>query len=684
MTSRRRHQQGSRLFALYVLASLVPISVIGAVAVRGDTNAGNEFGLAWGRAQSAVIEQMAIAPALRGADLSLGLNSAERGRVQSATDLAIFNGTVSHLRLRSFTGAVEFSDDGGVAGSVPASDPAFLAAAAGGTDVKILESRQHSPGMVRVIQPVIAAANGQATGVLEVYLPFDAIATKVAAETRTEITRVALSLVGLFALLALISWWTTRALRQNAATHEYESLHDSLTGLPNRELFRRTAQDALDRGRRGERGALVLIDLDHFKEVNDTFGHHAGDELLQIVGRRLRGSLRTDDMVARLGGDEFAMVLPRGGGREETLALLHRIRDELAQDILLDDIPLCVEASFGVCYYPESAETVEDLLQHADAAMYQGKQGPEGIVIYEEATTPHATRTLAVQRELRAALQRHEFVLHYQPKLKLDSGRVTCLEALVRWQHPERGLLLPSAFLPVAESCELIHPLTSWVLRRALADYTAWTAAGHDWMVSVNVSAQNLASPEFAAGVGQMLHEAGVPADRLHLEVNETALAFDVDLARRVIGPLIDQGISIAMDHVGMGRTDLAQFMSGHVSEIKIDPSFLTSLPGEEQDRALVRSVIGLGHTLGCRVTAQGVESQEVADVLEDAGCDDAQGNLWLHPGPWTDVPRKFDDTTATSASGTAGTRRTPPTESALPTEGKSAQTMRGDQRASR
>jgi diguanylate cyclase len=682
MTGRRRRQQGSRLFALYVLASLIPISVIGAVAVRGDSNAGAEFGRDWGRAQSAVIEEMTIAPALRGADLSLGLNKAERGRLQSATDLAIFNGTVSHLRLRSFKGTVEFSDDGSVAGSVPADDPAFRAAAAGRTDVSLIPGTRSSPSLVRVLQPVIAAANGHATGVLEVYLPYDAIATKVAAETRTEIIRLALSLVGLFTLLALVSWWTTRTLRQNAATHEYESLHDSLTGLPNRELFRQTAEEALDRGRRGEHGAVVLLDLDHFKEVNDTFGHHAGDELLRVVGRRLRGSLRTDDLVARLGGDEFAMVLPRGGGREATMALLNRIQDELSREVVLEGVPLRVEASFGVCFYPENAETVEDLLQHADAAMYRGKQGPVGIVIYQESKPHQATRSLAIQRELRMALDRDELVLHYQPKVKLGSGRVTALEALVRWQHPERGLLLPSEFLSVAESCELIQPLTRWVLRRALADCTAWTAAGHDWGVSVNVSEQNLTSPEFAGSVGQILQEAGVPPERLHLEVSETALAFDVELARRVIGPLIDQGISIALDHFGMDRTDLAQFVTAHVAEIKIDRTFLTDLPGNERHRAIVRSVILLGHSLGCRVTAQGVESQAVADALAVAGCDSAQGYLWLQPGPWTEVARAFD--TPGMAGNTIITAATADMADTADTADATLQGSRGDTKASR
>jgi EAL domain-containing protein (putative c-di-GMP-specific phosphodiesterase class I) len=362
------------------------------------------------------------------------------------------------------------------------------------------------------------------------------------------------------------------------------------------------------------------------------------------------------------------MVLPRGGGHEETLALLYRIREELAEEVVLDGVSLSVAASFGVCFYPQSAETVEDLLQHADAAMYRGKQGQPnqgGIVIYEAAMAHHPTHALLIQRELRGALDRDELVLHYQPKVTLSSGRVTCLEALVRWQHPARGLLLPSEFLSAAESCEVIEPLTSWVLRRALSDYLAWTAAGHDWMVAVNVSARNLRSPEFAGSVAQILLEANVPPRRLHLEVSETALAFDVELARTAIGPLIEQGISVALDHFGMDRTDLAQLLNAGVSEIKMDRTFLADLPGNERDRATVRSVITLGHALGCRVTAQGVESREVAEVLEDAGCDEAQGYLWLHPGPWSGVARAFGtaekpaDTAVTPSQTTRGGLRT-------------------------
>ena len=451
MTIRRRRQQGSRLFALYVVASLLPISGIGVLAMRGDATSADQFGLDWGRAQGAIIEDMVVAPALRGADLSQGLNSTERERLQSATDLAIFNGRVAHLRLLSFTGTVEFSDNSSLAGSVSPSDPAFRTAAAGGTDVRVIEKHQNSPAAVRVTLPVIAGANGRAAGVLEVDLPYDAIATKVQGETRAKMIRFALSLVGLFAVLAFISWWTTRALRENATEHERRSLHDSLTGLPNRQLFLRTAEEALARSHNGEPGALVLIDLDHFKEVNDTLGHQAGDELLQVVASRLSESLRTDDTVARLGGDEFGLVLPRAGGRADTVALLTRVRHELGEEVMLNGVSLNVGASFGICFYPDGAETVEQLLRHADAAMYQGKYGPTGVVVYDVGTPQHATHVLLMHDELLRALDRDELVLHYQPKMELLTGRVSCLEALVRWQHPDRGLLLPSEFLSVAE-----------------------------------------------------------------------------------------------------------------------------------------------------------------------------------------------------------------------------------------
>jgi len=242
-------------------------------------------------------------------------------------------------------------------------------------------------------------------------------------------------------------------------------------------------------------------------------------------------------------------------------------------------------------------------------------------------------------------------VLHYQPTIELGTDLVSCLEALVRWQHPEWGLLMPSQFLSVAEQdFELMGSLTSWVLRRALADHVAWTKAGHDWAVAVNISAPDLGSLEFADTVGQILAEAGVLPDRIHLEVAETELAFDTDLARQVVAALTAQGIVMSIDDFGISYTSLSQLRTLEVSEVKIDRTFLAALPGSEQDRAKVRSLIDLGHSLGCSVTAEGVEWQDVADWLVDAGCDHAQGYLWLRPRAWTEVAQVFGATTVTTA----------------------------------
>ena len=299
--------------------------------------------------------------------------------------------------------------------------------------------------------------------------------------------------------------------------------------------------------------------------------------------------------------------------------------------------------------------------------------GAIGVVIGRlsaaDSTTPQpAAQALVIQNELRAALDLDQLVLHYQPKVELGSGRVVCLEALVRWQHPGRGLLMPSEFLPVAAQYpELMGSLTGWVLRRALGDYKAWTAVGRDWTVAVNISAADLGSVEFAGTVGQILAEAGVRPDRLHLEVIETELAFDTERASQVVGALAAQGILMSIDDFGIGYTSLSQLRTLLVCEVKIDRTFLAALPGSEQDRAKVRSLIDLGHSLGCSVTAEGVEWQDVADWLVDAGCDHAQGYLWLRPRTWTEVAQVFGATTATTAM-TAMTAMTKAATQSTPT----------------
>jgi diguanylate cyclase (GGDEF)-like protein len=634
--SKSRRHVGSRLFAAYAAASLVPVLLLGVVLVRDYRREALESGLAQGRAQAAVIEEMAIAPALTGADLDHQLTARERERLQNATDLAIFNGSVIRLRLRGFKGRVVFSDNGSTAGALPTSHHAFRAAAAGRTAVAVVQDPDGEPGQViRVLQPVVAKATGQSTGVLELYLPYGTIAQHAQAQLRRTYWRLAAGLTGLYTVLALIAWSTTRRLRRHATQHEYEALHDALTGLPNRKWFRERAEQAVGSG---QRGAIVLVDLDRFKDVNDTLGHHAGDELLRIVAERLPTHLRTDDTVARLGGDEFGLILSGISDAAQVWELLERVREELAGQIVLDTVPLSIEASFGVALFPAHGDTVEVLLQHADVAMYQGKRGIAGVVVYESATAANPTQRLIVQGELRRALEREELVLHYQPKVELATGQICGVEALVRWDHPQRGLLPPGEFLSAAEQSNLIDPLTAWVLRRALTDHASWAALGIPWPVAVNVSARNLEARAFPESVTALLAELGVPADRLYIEITETALAADAVAAARAVGALAVQGIAIAIDDFGKGYTSLSQLRTLPITELKIDRTFLMELERDERNRAIVRSIIGLADGLGCRVTAEGVESPDTAAWLADAGCQCAQGFLFSKPLPFEEL----------------------------------------------
>jgi diguanylate cyclase (GGDEF)-like protein len=638
--SKSRRHVGSRLFAAYAAASLVPVMLLGVVLVRDYRREALESGLAQGRAQAAVIEEMAIAPALTGADLDHQLTATERERLQNATDLAIFNGSVIRLCLRGFKGRVVFSDDGSTAGALPTSHHAFRAAAAGRTEVAVVQDPDGElHQVIRVLQPVVAKATGQSTGVLELYLPYSTIAKHTQAQLHRTYWRLAAGLTALYAVLALIAWSTTRRLRRHATQHEYEALHDALTGLPNRKWFRERAEQAVGSG---QRGAIVLVDLDRFKDVNDTLGHHAGDELLRIVAQRLPAHLRTDDTVARLGGDEFGLILAGISDAAQVRELLEQVREELAAQIVLDTVPLSIEASFGVALFPAHGDTVEVLLQHADAAMYQGKRGISGVVVYESAAATNPTHRLIVQGELRRALEREELVLHYQPKVELATGQICGVEALVRWDHPQRGLLPPGEFLPAAEQSNLIDPLTAWVLRRALTDHARWAALGIPWPVAVNVSARNLEAEAFPESVTALLTELGVPADRLNIEITETALAADAVAAARAVGALAAQGAAIAIDDFGKGYTSLSQLRTLPITELKIDRTFLMELERDERNRAIVRSIIGLADGLGCRVTAEGVESPDTAAWLAEAGCQCAQGFLFSKPLPYEELINRY------------------------------------------
>jgi diguanylate cyclase (GGDEF)-like protein len=443
--------------------------------------------------------------------------------------------------------------------------------------------------------------------------------------------------VGSFALsvfLLLINGYQRRLVRQ--------ALHDPLTGLPNRELFADRVGQAIRNADRELRPAvLLLLDLDRFKEVNDTLGHHHGDLLLIQVGQRLAGALREADTVARLGGDEFAVLLP-GATAEGAGAVADKLRVALQQPLSIDGITLDLDASIGIAVYPEHGNDPAELLQHADVAMYGAKQAHVGFLVYDPTVDQHSPKRLALLGGLRRALEDDQLVLHYQPKADLGSGQIHSVEALVRWQHPEHGLLGPGEFIPLAERTGLIHPLTRWVLNAALNQAAHWQHDGRRLSVAVNISTRCLLDPSFPDQVTSQLATWQIPADLLVLEITESAVMADPNLALEVLGRLHRLGVGLAVDDFGTGYSSMAYLKELPVDELKIDRSFVSQMATSPSDAVIVRSTIDLGHNLGLRVVAEGVETQHAWQQLSALGCDIAQGYYLGRPMPAAELEQQL------------------------------------------
>jgi diguanylate cyclase (GGDEF)-like protein/PAS domain S-box-containing protein len=417
-----------------------------------------------------------------------------------------------------------------------------------------------------------------------------------------------------------------RALTSQAFT-------DQLTGLPNRALLRDRAQQALRlAGRQGVTAALLLLDLDRFKEVNDTLGHHHGDLLLQQVAERLHGSLRGSDTVARLGGDEFAVLLPQIAGVQEATVVADKLSAAIEAPFAVDGLSLDVDVSIGVAVYPDHASDPNELLQRADVAMYAAKATHAAYTIYDPSLDQHNPRRLGLLGQLRRALAAGELVVHYQPKADVRSGRILGVEALVRWQHPEHGLLGPGEFVPLAETTGLIRPLTAHVLHAALRQCRAWQDAGRELSVAVNLSTRCLLDLTLPDQITALLEDSGVAPQRLVLEITESAIMTDPTRALEILNRLHVLGVQLAIDDFGTGYSSMAYLKSLPVDELKVDRSFVTHLRDNQSDAVIVRSTVDLGHNLGLRVVAEGVEDQATWQELATLGCDSVQGYYLARP----------------------------------------------------
>jgi diguanylate cyclase (GGDEF)-like protein len=416
---------------------------------------------------------------------------------------------------------------------------------------------------------------------------------------------------------------------------EHESLHDALTELPNRKLFRIRAAEAIEESTQARTmTAVMLIDLDRFKEVNDTLGHYIGDVLLQQIGPRLAGVLREGDTIARLGGDEFAVLLPDVPSEIAAMEIADRMLEALEQHFTLPEVLVDIEASVGIALAPAHGVDIDTLMQRADVAMYLAKESKSGYQVYESARDPYSPKHLSLLHDLRQALDNRQFVLYYQPKAALGSGTIIGVEALIRWQHPDQGLIPPDRFIPLAERSGLSRPLTLFVLNEALSQIAAWRNEGMELRMAVNLTGRNLHDPSFPVDVARLLEKWDVPARLLLLEITENSVMADPARVLGVLKALREMGVELALDDFGTGYSSLAYLKRLPVHELKIDKSFVMNMAGDESDAVIVQSTIGLARNLNLRVVAEGVEDKAAWDELVGLGCDVAQGYYLSRPAP--------------------------------------------------
>lgn len=436
---------------------------------------------------------------------------------------------------------------------------------------------------------------------------------------------------------------------QDANTQlEHQALHDSLTNLPNRALFHDRLSNTLSSAQRSqELFALIGLDLDLFKEINDTLGHHAGDLVLQHVAQACHKILRESDTVARMGGDEFSILLPKVTGMEHAMQVAQRVLAAIKEPLQIDGHLIEVSASLGIAIYPEHGDDELTLIMHGDAAMYEAKRQKLGVAVYQPEMGEGKNEAVALKGELRRAIAEGEMVLHFQPKIDFSAQKINGVEALVRWQHPRLGLLYPDRFISLAEHSGQIKPLTIEVLKLAMLQIQVWREQGMEFPVAVNISAVNLQDRGFPEIVAAMMTEYEVPSRLLELEVTETAIMTEPISAIDNIRKLDNIGVQVSIDDFGTGYSSMAYLQKLLVAKIKIDKSFVIDMDKDQKDDVIVRSTIELAHNLGLKAVAEGVESAEVWERLKAMGCDSAQGYYmskpltpekfaeWMQSSPW-------------------------------------------------
>jgi diguanylate cyclase (GGDEF)-like protein len=623
--------------------SLALIAALGVVLAGSVTRVIRDRNLESAEQTAELASRLAIQSQLKTEDVSNGLAPETLRRLDRELHNGVLGRSVARLNIWNRSRRIVYSSNADLIGRRVARPDGPLVAALNGyrsseiSDEPEVKSAGEAPlgKLFEVYVPITFKDRGMPAGALEIYLPYEPIRAAIERDTTRLYVLLFAGLALLWATLLRIVHRASRRFDRQAIEHAHLALHDALTDLPNRTLFHDRVQQALRAApRTGSPVAVMLMDLDRFKEINDTLGHHSGDLLLQEIGPRLLAALRTDDTVARLGGDEFAVLLPSVPSAEAAVAVAQKLRDALSEPYSLDGLTVETDASIGVALSPEHGADAPTLLRRADVAMYVAKRTGTGVEVYASDHDRNSRRRLALIGDLRRAIASGELVLRYQPIADLRTGEVRAVEALVRWHHPRLGVVPPDEFVRLAEDTGLMQPLTAFVLESALRQRHAWRRSGYDFPVSVNLSMRNLHDVGLPDQVERLLRLWRLPPEALELEITESSIMADPQRAMDVIEQLRAMGLGLVIDDFGTGYSSLAHLKQLPVHAIKIDRSFVIGMENDENDATIVRSAIDLAKNLGLVVVAEGVETDATWNRLADLGCDLAQGHHFSQPQP--------------------------------------------------
>ena len=638
---------GLSLLAKFGVVSAIPVILSSLVLGRSLDGIVQKRTLSLVREQAQLVTALRISPHLSQKNLDGPLSGNALSRFRSSLQEAPMSDYIAAFKVWGTGRELIYEDDKQLARpSLPTPDLLDDALAgqvvSKGIDLKDPESSNKTGNqqLIEVYVPLQLAGQDAPSGAVQLYLPYGPIAKIIQRDNHRLYLILLCGFTLFYALLFRIVARASTKLRRQAEDNEYLALHDSLTGLPNRSLFHERAGQAILVARReGWNAAVMIMDLDRFKEINDTLGHHHGDLVLQELGNRLKPLLRETDTVARLGGDEFAVLLPHVANADATLQVVDKIQKALERPFYLQGLALDVDASVGIALFPSHGKDVHGLLRRADVAMYVAKQAGTGRQIYKEEIDHHNPDRLGLGGDLRLAMERNELVLHYQPLVALKNDQLRNVEALVRWVHPSRGLLPPAEFIGVAERGGLIGPLTMYVLSTALKQCHQWDKEGLKINVAVNLSVRNLLDPRFPSEVARLLEKWEIEPIRLELEITESSIMEDPARAMETLTALNSLGVRLAVDDFGTGYSSLSSLKRLPINAVKIDRTFIQNMQTDENDLLIVQSIIDLAHNLGLEVVAEGVENEEVSKMLKLLSCDFIQGWHRGRPVPAKEVP---------------------------------------------